>query len=219
MLGCWGLEAWVTECAVACNSSYWCQKEMWCSCERVVCFESGFASTPSPNYGWSEVMCSPLFIYPLHHYQYVNRTDGASREIASFLSGARCVTLLTSDETFISHKHNSSSWGILSILINLILYLFCFVLFFAWLYPSLQTLHVCTRRPPHNRQPLWQKCAIASADIRLPFSSPPPFPSLMRVYGAVVYAATLSFHPPLPPVLQGSSCSLPLYSVEKEECF
>lgn len=106
------------------------------SCERVVCFELGFASTTSPNDDWSEVMCNPLFIHPLHHYQNVNRANVASREIASFLVRARCVTLLTSDETFISHKCNSGSWGILSILINLILYLFCICLgFFCFTVP------------------------------------------------------------------------------------
>lgn len=111
-----------------------------------------------------------------------------------------CVTSLTSDMVFVSPQRNGSSVGILSGWNKLILHLV-----------SLELSHsprcVC-HQPAAQQTTLLIKVQIASVDIRLPFS---PLPPLMRVCGAVVYPATLSFQSPSNPLGLGLLSSASFY--------
>lgn len=52
---------------------------------RIVCFKSVICLHMITE---CEVIANPLFIYPLRHYQYVNRTHDASFEKDSFMLGS-----------------------------------------------------------------------------------------------------------------------------------
>lgn len=148
---------------------------------------------------------TPLFIYPLHHhYQYVNRTDDVSLARASFFVRLHCVTLLTSDEVFVSHKCNSSSEGILSICINLILYLVSLEL------PPPCSLPVCvcvcvssaystidSRSDKSAQQPAWISGCLS-------LHSPPPPPPPLPPFNEGVWCCGLSCHSFFPIPLQSS---------------